>query len=95
MAAVWLVEDVVHQVCLFQAPTWSSSRGGGTREARGTFAESLAGSSSTRYRASKHQIQRGRRVSRSLTSQGSAKTSSCVKIKGVTNRDVTEGKADL
>ena len=95
MAALWLVDDVVHRVCLFHAPIWYSSRGGGTREAWDTFVENLVGSSSMRYRASKHQIQRGLKVSRSSTSQGSAEPSSCVRTKGVTNREVSEGKADL
>ena len=44
----------------------------------------------TRYRASKPQIRRERRVARSLTSQASADLL-CVKIKG-TNREVSEGE---
>ena len=35
-AAVWLVEDGVHQVRLFRAPIWCPSGGGGTRGAGGT-----------------------------------------------------------
>ena len=39
--------DCVHQVCLFRAPMWYPSGGGGTREGGGTVAESLVGRSST------------------------------------------------
>ena len=76
---------------LFRAPIWCSSRGinGGTREAGGAVAESLVAP----YRVGTHQIRRGRRAGRSSTSQGSAEPP-CARIKG-TNREVSEGKADL
>ena len=47
----------------------------------------------TLYRVSQHQIRRGRRVTRSSTSQGSAEPL-CARIKGA-NQEVSEGKADL
>ena len=82
-----MVEDGVHQVRLFRAPIWRPSGGGGTREARGTVAESLV------YRMSTYQIQRGRRVARSSMSQESAEPL-CARFKGA-NRDVSEGRAGL
>ena len=45
------------------------------------------------YRVGTHQIWRGRRAARSLTSQGSAERL-CARIKGV-NREVSEAKSDL
>ena len=45
-AAVWLVENGVHQARLFRAPISFSSGGGGTRKAGGTVAEGLVGCSS-------------------------------------------------
>ena len=59
---VWLVEDSVHQVHLFQAPIWCPSGGGSTRKAGGIVAESLVGRRTTQalrgtlYRVSKHQV---------------------------------------
>ena len=80
-AAVWLVEDGDS----LGAPLPSSDlvlfgRGGGTRRAGGTVAESLVGRSSTPKRVPwhalsselKHQIRRGRRAARSSTSKESA-----------------------
>ena len=69
------------------------AKGRGTREAEGAVTESLVESSSTRYRASKYQIRRGRRAARSSTSQGSAEPL-CARIKGA-NWEVSEGGADL
>ena len=73
------------------------------REAEGTVAESLVGSSSTRkrtvilgmlYRVSnKHQIRRGRKAARSSTSLGSAEPL-CARVKGA-NLGVSEGEAYL
>ena len=48
MAAVWLVEEDVYQVLLFRDPFCSPSKGDGTRDARGAFAESLKGNSNKR-----------------------------------------------
>ena len=63
-------------------------KGGGTREAGSTVAESLL----VLYRVGTHQIQRRRRAARSSTSQGRAEPI-CARIKGV-NREVSEGNAD-
>ena len=60
--------------------------GGGMREAGSTVAESLA----VLYRVGTHQIQRRRRASRSLASQGRAEPL-CARIKGA-NRELSEGK---
>ena len=76
---------------LFRAPIWWPSGGinGGMRKARSAVVESLV----ALYRVVRHQIRRGRREARSSTNQGSAEPL-CVRIKG-TNREVSEGKADL
>ena len=74
---------------LFRVPIWCPSRGGGTRETRITVAESLV----ALHRVGTHQIRRGRREARSLTSQGSAEPL-WARVKGA-NREVSEGKADL
>ena len=84
---IWLVEDGVHQVCLFRAPIWYPSGGGGTQESGGTIEEGLVN------RVSTQQIGRGRKPAQSSTSQVSAEPLSA-KIKGA-NRDVFEGKAHL
>ena len=59
-AAVWLVEDGVHQVHLLRPPTWCPSGGGGMREKQValTVAESLVGCHSTRKGSVAHSIGR-------------------------------------
>ena len=84
----WL-RMVFSGVCLFRAPIWCPSEGGGTREAGSTVAESLV----VLYRVGTHQIRRRRRAARSLTSQGRAEPL-CARIENA-NREVSEGKADL
>ena len=91
-AAVWLVEDGVHQVFLLRAPVWCPSGGGGTREARGTAMEKPGGEQQhaqahrgTRYRASNSQIRQGRTAARSSTSQESAEPL-CTRSKARTGR---------
>ena len=79
-----MVEGCVHQVCLFRAPIWYGSGGSGTREARGTVAESLV------YRVSAHQIRQGLRIAQSSTSRGSAEPL-CARIKGM-KRKVSDRK---
>ena len=76
-------------VCLFRAPIWCPSRGGGTRHTRGTIAWTLV----ALYRLGRHQIRRRRRAARSSTSQGSAKPL-CARIKRI-HPEVYEEKADV
>ena len=71
---------------LFQTPFWYPSRGGATREAGSTVAESLT----ALYRVGTHQIRRGRRAVQSSTSYGSAKPL-CATTKDA-NREVSKGK---
>ena len=75
--------------CLFRAPIWCISGGGGTREAGNAVAESPV----ALYRMGTHQIRRGRRAARYSTSQRSTEPLSA-RVKR-TNRDVSEAKADL
>ena len=63
-----LVDDDVHQVCLFRAPIWCPPGGGGTGEAGCTVPKSLV------HQVSTHQIRRGWREARSSTSQGGAES---------------------
>ena len=73
---------------VYTAPLiWCSLKGGGTREARDSVAESPG------FWVSTNQIWRARKAARSLISQGSAETL-CAKVK-CANREVSEGKADL
>ena len=67
----------------------SFGRCGGTREAGSIVAESLV----ALYRVDTYQIRRRWRVARSSTSQGIAEPL-CARIEG-TNREVSEGKADV
>ena len=75
---------------IFRAPTWCTSRGGGTREERNTLiAERLVALN----RVGTRHIRRARRAALTSMSQGSVEPL-CARIKGA-NREVTEGKAEL
>ena len=74
--------------CFFRVPIRCSSGGGDTREAEGTFVESLV----ALHRVGTHHV-RGRRKARSSTSQRSAEPL-CTRIKSA-NRAVSERKVDL
>ena len=90
MAAVWLAEDGVPRCApLPSSNLVPSGRFGGTREAGSTVAERLV----ALYRVGMHQIRQRRRTAPSSTSQGSAEPL-CARIIG-TNREVSEGKADV
>ena len=80
----WL-RIVIHQVRLCRAPIWVSS-GGVNRGKPGMEQHHAQAYRGTIYRASKHQIRRGRREAPSSTSQGSAEPL-CARIKGA-NREV-------
>ena len=87
-SGIWLIEDGVHPMRLFQASTWCPIGGGGTLEVGGTTtAESLVRHRSIHnrfsdilYRVSKQNIRRERRADQSLMGQRSAGIS-CARIK--------------